>query len=215
MYKFFLLTVLCSLLPTSSYCQSQSSSGSTVLSSPSAEFLDGQVIPYSTKGHAKSKGAAFTIKYPRSWTAKEGERPNIVQKFISKSGKGLEIVMIITKPIASKRPLSRSEVEELLSPETLKESIPSAATVHRAKSTQIEGEPAGLIEYAEFAERAGVKFYTQSQCLYFIQGKTLIAVQFQVGGLASYLEEIRERANAFRPLFQLMMNSIVFHEKWK
>ena len=36
---------------------------------------------FDTKNHPKAKGVWATVRYPTGWQAKEGERPNIVQKF--------------------------------------------------------------------------------------------------------------------------------------
>lgn len=48
----------------------------------------------------QAKGVNFTISYPNSWRAAEGERPNILQKFVSEGGHGLEM-MILTKDLPS------------------------------------------------------------------------------------------------------------------
>src|SRR3712207_8254560 len=44
---------------------------------------------------------ATLFRSPSGWRAGEGERPNIVQKFINQSGSGLEMVMILTKALPS------------------------------------------------------------------------------------------------------------------
>jgi len=36
---------------------------------------------FDSKNHPKAKGDWVTVRYPTGWEAKEGERPNIVQKF--------------------------------------------------------------------------------------------------------------------------------------
>jgi hypothetical protein len=56
---------------------------------PAREFLDGICSNFSTKGHAKAKGVSLSIVYPENWAAAEGERLNIVQKFVSEGGHGL------------------------------------------------------------------------------------------------------------------------------
>lgn len=197
------------------HAQSANTSQQTPLSSPAAEFIDGGVTKFSTKGHSKSKGAFFSIKYPQSWSAKEGERPNIVQKFVSESGKGLEMVMILTKSFPANIPVSKADIEDLLSQDGLKEWVPRGATLIRTKSTKIEGEPAGIVEYSQLAERAGIEFFTQAFTLVFVQGRTIVGVQMQIGGLSANAAEVAKRADAFRILFHLMMNSIVFEDKWK
>ncbi len=43
-----------------------------------AQVLDAK---FDTKNHPKAKGVWATVRYPSAWQPKEGERPNIVQKF--------------------------------------------------------------------------------------------------------------------------------------
>jgi hypothetical protein len=45
--------------------------------------LNAQVLgaKFDTKNHPKAKGVWATVRYPSEWQSKEGERPNIVQKF--------------------------------------------------------------------------------------------------------------------------------------
>jgi hypothetical protein len=46
-------------------------------------WADAQVFnsKFDTKNHPKAKGVWATVRYPTGWQSKEGERPNIVQKF--------------------------------------------------------------------------------------------------------------------------------------
>jgi hypothetical protein len=45
---------------------------------------------FDTKNHTKAKGVWAQVRYPVGWTAKEGQRPNIVQLFVGKY-EGIEI----------------------------------------------------------------------------------------------------------------------------
>jgi hypothetical protein len=75
---------------------------STLLAQPVApvrEFIDGGRTTFSTNDHPKTKGVNFTIAYPNSWAAAEGDRPNIVQKFTSEAGRGLEMAVIVTNDL--------------------------------------------------------------------------------------------------------------------
>lgn len=179
------------------------------------EFTEGKTAKFSSKGHVKSKGAVFTMQYPQSWSAQEGERPNIVQKFVSESGRGLEMALIITKTIPPDVPLTKESIKDTLSQGSLKNLVPEGSAFIRAVTTKIEGESAGLLEYSSRQQRVGVEIATRVLALIFFQGRTMVQVQFQVGGLSSNATEVSKRAALFRPLFQLMMNSIVFEDKWK
>lgn len=81
-------------------------------------YIDGQHITFNTEGHPKAKGVNLTLAYPKSWRADEGLRPNIVQKFVSEGGRGLEIMMIITKelPLPTGRVLTTQEQVSFLAP---------------------------------------------------------------------------------------------------
>jgi len=185
------------------------------LSEDAVAFQNGTAPKFSTKGHPKSKGAVFTIKYPPSWKAKEGERPNIVQMFVSESGRGLETAGIVTKLIPPNERLTKADVQATLSPEGLKEFLPSGAKLLRSKSTKIEGEPAGLIEFSRRMERAGAEVDFQILMLVFFQGRTMVSLMFQTGAMSSDSAGLSRRFEKFRPIFNLMMNNIVFDDKWK
>lgn len=185
------------------------------ISPTTKEFLDGKAIKYSIKGHPKSKGASFTIKYPASWEAEEGERPNIVQKFVSDNGKGFEMAMIITKSIPPDEPFTQADVQEIFSPEGLKQMVPDGGKFLSAKSTKIENEPAGIVEYSMRNERAGMKVEARTLMLFFLQKRTLVSVQFWVWPSPYSSDSIAKRYESFRLLFVSMMNSIVFDDKWK
>lgn len=180
------------------------------------EFVEGHRTTFSTKGHPKANGVNFTIAYPNGWKSAEGERPNIVQKFVSEGGRGLETMMIIAieLPVPAGTTIAGQELVELVAPSALREMLPRGATFVSAKSTAIEADPAGILEFTMRADRAGMSLFMHAWTLNFIQGNTLVQVQFQVGGLAGAESEVERRMAAYKPLFTLMANTIVFPDKW-
>jgi hypothetical protein len=185
------------------------------LSEDAAAFKDGTAPRFSTKGHPKSKGAVFTIKYPPSWKAKEGERPNIVQKFVGKFDGGIATAMISTRSVPPNERFTQADVRAALSPEGLKSFLPEGAKLLKVKSTRIDGEPAGLIELSMREERVGVELNYQTLMLVFFQGRTIVFLQFYIAAPSSDSGDLPSRFEEFRPIFDLMMNSIVFDDKWK
>lgn len=177
------------------------------------EFQEGKVIKFSVLGHAKAKGANFSIKYPQSWMAKEGERPNVVQNFVSDNGKGFEMTMILTKAIPPDEPLSEADILNYFSSQGLADFVPQGGKFLRASSTKIEAEPAGLFEYTQRQQRAGMEIEMHIMGLAFFQGRTLVTVMCGVYG--SSAGEASRRFELFRPLFSIMLNSIIFDGKWK
>jgi len=209
MNRFFWYLLFLSLLNTNT----------AVAITPAAqEFTAGNRIKFSTAGHSKSKGLNMVMSYPSSWKAMEGERPNIVQKFVSDAGRGLEMVMIITKnlPLAPGESLSIDELREILSPAQLKEMLPQGATLIGAKSTSIEGVPAGMLEYRLQQERAGISLSMQFVSYIFFSGATMVQLQCGVTiGQSTSIAALSQRMKEFKPLFFLMANSIVLQDKWK
>ncbi|MEZ4791305.1 MAG: hypothetical protein R2811_15015 [Flavobacteriales bacterium] len=178
-------------------------------------ILDGNTALFNSTGHAKSKGTAFTMKYPKNWEEREGERPNVVKKIEYSEGKGMVVVIIITKALPANLAMTRKDAEELLTPSEMKTMIPDEATFVSGVSTKIEGEPAGILEYTATNERAGVKMKTHVNSLIFFQGNTMVQVQFNVGAVESEANGLSDRAASWKPVFQAMMNTIVFPNKWK
>lgn len=180
------------------------------------EFLAGHRTTFSTKGHPKAGGVDLSIAYPNSWAAAEGERPHIVQKFVSEGGHGLESVMIIAQelPLPPGTVITEQEQKDLFSPSELRDMLPAGATIVDAQSTQSEGAPAGIMEYTMRVDRLGMVVLVHAWTLNFLSGNTLVQVQCQVTGLAEAEEEVSRRMAASRPLFGLMANSIVCPDKW-
>jgi hypothetical protein len=183
---------------------------------PASEFLDGSRATFTTEGHPKAKSVNFKISYPNSWAAAEGERPNIVQKFVSEGGNGLEMAMIITKelPIPAGMVVTKEDMRELFAASGLSEMLPAGAEFIDSQSTEIEATPAGILEYRMNGDRAGISLMIHAWTLNFIYEKILVQVQFQVGGPAGGRKEVNQRMAEFKPLFTLMANSIVFPDKW-
>jgi hypothetical protein len=180
------------------------------------KFLDGHRATFSTRDHLKAKGVNFTIAYPSGWLASEGERPNIVQKFVSEGGRGLEMAMIVTKelPLPAGTIVTDEDMREIFSPAGLQEMLPTGAVFVGAQSTEIEATPAGILEYSMRSERAGMTVLIHAWTLNFLYAQTLVQVQFQVAGSTQSAEEVVRRMATFKPLFVLIANSIVFPDKW-
>lgn len=177
------------------------------------KFSNGAAQQYSTVGQPKAKEARFSIKFPQSWKAKDGAHSNVVQNFISDEGLGMEIAMILTKAIPDEVGDMGSVIKSTLTPAALSNDVPDGVHVIKAQTTEVENVPAGLLETTTIRERVGVRLNIHQQELVFFQGRTMVSVLFQVMGTNA--EEVSQRFEKFRPLFFLMMNSIILDEKWK
>ena len=189
--------------------------GSVGAQNPAREFLDGYRATFSTLGHPKAKGVNLTIAYPSSWMAKEGERPNVVQKFVSEGGRGMEMFLIITKalPVPEGTVITIAELRDIFGSPELRESVPPGAVLIDARETTIEAMPAGILEYRQIENRAGISVEIQVISYIFVQGTTLVQVMCSVGQLPSR-RDLSLRMDSYRPLFSLIANSIVLPDRW-
>ncbi len=181
------------------------------------QFTSGGRFVFSTKGHRKSKGVNFEISYPVTWAAKEGERPNIVQKFVSERGKGLEMVLIQTKDLKIPKDVSftNDDISEFFESDWSSVFSNSDMSIIYMTSTKIEGTPAAMVEYKMKGERLGLDATTHSIGLYFFQNRILVSVVCSTIDLINGNHIDSASFDAYRKLFFLILNSIVFPDKWK
>jgi hypothetical protein len=182
---------------------------------PHGEFLAGNRARYSTAGNPKAKGLTITMEYPLSWKAKPGERPNIPQTFVSENGKGLEMATLLIRELPTGAPPSESEIAELFTPQALRELLPKSTTVLEVRSLKVDGLPGGWVHYEMQMNRVGVEMVMIGERYITYFDRRLIDVQFGVGGLASDdRARLEARYREFAPLFRLMANSLIIHDRY-
>lgn len=98
--------------------------------SPAEEVLRGYSQVFRTKDHRKAKGVDFQIRYPSSWKPAEGERPNIIQKFVSENGRGLEAILLMVKdiPLPPGYKVTKKELDDFFSHKELRGMVPTGAS---------------------------------------------------------------------------------------
>jgi len=180
------------------------------------ELLSGAQVEYNMKSHTKAHGLDISIKYPESWRAKEGIRPHIVQKFIGESvGDILPSCMLFVRklPTWASMFLEGDIGEEALA-ESLREMVPPNAIYIDGRQTSIDAEPGAWLKYYYQGERAGIRASTYSlQYVLFYRGK-MVAIQCSVGGPVDDREILEDAFASYLPVFQMIGNSIVIHDKW-
>lgn len=187
------------------------------ITSASKEFTSGKFTKFSTAGHPKSNGVNMAISYPNSWMAMEGERPHIVQKFVSEGGQGLEIATITMLPLPLPKGvvIPENELRAYFTPTAMKNMTPPGATFISAKSTMIEGVPAGILRYSMRQDRAGRTVESQWVSYYFIYKATAVTFGGSVALAQPFSPDaLSKKMDDFASLFFLMANSIVLPEQY-
>ncbi len=181
------------------------------------ELLQQGKKKYSIRTHPKAHGLDISIEYPESWSAEEGIRPHIVQKFTGSVRGGIfpMCMVMVQKLPAFAGILMQGEVAREVFSENLHELLPPGATFIDGSQTKIDGEPGAWTKYYYETERAGMKcgMYTLKYILFY--EKKMFVLQCIVGGNVNDPEILKDAFNTYLPLFQLVGNSIVIHDKWE
>ena len=180
---------------------------------PVGEFADGFRQRYQTDGTGKSQGIKLGLQLPRSWAAKEGERPHIVQKWVSENGTGLEIILLDIRDGQGYNP-TKKEIEEFVRSGEVKETVPEGSTYVASGNFTLEMRTGYWVQMAMPIERAEMKFY-QDVFMYqfFFRGKA-IGLMCQAGGPVSEKPKVNETFKRIRPLCQQVLNSLVLAQAY-
>jgi len=172
------------------------------------------VADYSTKGHPKAKGVEMRLGYPKGWKQEEGDRPNVVQKFISPKGYADGCLGITIGNLPDEA--SDLEIKEMFAGEGPSDILPEGARQISRQHTKIEQLDADIVTYILKAERAGLTVTLHSQNLVFAINRKLVVVNMSFGPTGDLVDEndILKRAAHFDLLFKLCINRIVLPAKW-
>lgn len=181
--------------------------------SANAQVLNGK---FDTKNHPKAKGVWATIKYPAGWEVKEGERPNIVQKF---SGDYNDVFVVLSLQILNaggpvEKECSDTGINEFA--ETFSDKASNQLVVNVRKSKH-EEKPAFLYEMQTTIERAGMSMQSVHKVMTVCYKNTLISawcspskIDMQTKSISSSQREL----NAVNPLCFQFFNSLVLMDRY-
>ncbi len=129
---------------------------------------------YDTKNHPKAKGIWATVRYPQGWVAKEGERPNIVQKFTG-DYKGL-FVMLALQITDAGAPVEK-ECAETSASAFGRDMVDGEDNLKILKIKKIKHEekPAYMYDLQSNIERAGLATSTTSRVMSVCYKNTLVS----------------------------------------
>ena len=174
-----------------------------------ADFRGNQALRFDSRGHAKAQGLNFTIRYPRSWTIKEGERPHVVQNFVSTDGSGANCNIIVRDSGGMTPAQARASVRL----EAMRAELPEGMIYITGQSTTLDAHPASELQGRKAVNRAGIAFETRIVLYATADGTNLFLLNCVVPGRTA--AEADRRFAIFLPLFRSMANSIVFPNQYR
>jgi len=184
---------------------------------PEREFFDGYKYKYSTNGAGKAKGVAFSIEAPKTWMAKEGNRPNIVQKFVSDNGRGLELLLVLIKemPLQPREKITEKDILEILNPKDIKDVLPDGSIYINSGKLTLENLPGYWVHFKTSMSRVrnSVDMEIIMYTIFFkdkmiqIQGQVMTSINGEPGDSGGFKK--------YEKLFDIMTNSFVIANMYK
>lgn len=181
---------------------------------PVAEFLDGWRQRYQTDGSGKSLGLRLALQLPKSWFAREAERPHILQKWLSEGGSGRGLIMVMVVNGAGPEP-SAQEVKASVQSGEIKEWLPENAKLIGTKTFTLETRTGFSMDFSIDQERAWFELYQRSTTynLFFRDW----FIQITCGAMSEQTD--RKTADAefirIKPICQQVLNSLVLPQAYR
>lgn len=183
---------------------------------PEAEMTRGWRQEYSSKNHPKAKGVTVLLKTPMSYKRLEGERPNIVAKWTSEGGNGLEMLMLMVLASDERAP-TRKEIEDDIkrgAKGDLRQSFGEAGTVLNMRAFSQEMAAGVISDMQSNLERAGIEFtMRRRQFLIFLPGRS-VSLECQVGAKRQDAGQLEGRFNRIADLCRQVANSMVLPQQY-
>jgi hypothetical protein len=175
------------------------------------EFELGLTHEYKSTKNPKAKGIIFSIKYPMSWKAEPGNRPNVVQKFMKNSGDGLESASIVVKYVGK----NKTDIDTALDLEKIRDDLPNSAIYLEGSSIHLDGCPGLQIRFIDTLEQMGVKIKIFMDVYNIYYDGKIIVINCMTANPADFQQdEIIRHHQKHEKLFRLMANSLVIHSQY-
>ena len=184
---------------------------------PMEEFTLGYNRVFRTKNHPKAKNVDFQVRYPISWRPEEGERPNIIQKFTSENGRGLEgfSLMVMDIPLPPDYTITEQDLDDFFVESELKGMVPEGGKFISAKPIVLDKHKGAMILCDSTVQRVDMTITTRILMFITIYEKKMIWINCFVSALPGEESELQERFNRFEPLFKMIANSFIIQEQYK
>ncbi|HWW77753.1 MAG TPA: hypothetical protein VNZ44_20280, partial [Pyrinomonadaceae bacterium] len=184
---------------------------------PAEEFAHGYKRVFRTGGHPKAKGVDFQISYPASWRQSEGERPNIIQRFVSENGRGSEMAMLMVKdlPAPPGHKITQADLDDLFSENELRGMVPAGGRLIAAKPIVLDGQKGGMVVFEQTLQRLDLSMTMRGMYFVTVWAGKMVSVQCMVYMRPGSDTDMQGRFGRFEPVFRLIGNSFVLNDRYK
>jgi hypothetical protein len=173
------------------------------------EFRERQAATFNSAGHAKANGLEISLSYPRSWRAAEGVRPHIVQNFTAPDAPATCNLLI--REAAPE--MNEAELRASVQPARAATQVPANAERVGSRATTIDGLPASELMFETTVDRAGQVIRART-VIYITSFRTSL-IQLTCLAAGADQAQMAARFDAYLPVFRLVANSLVVHDRWR
>jgi hypothetical protein len=183
---------------------------------PAKEFLRGFKSTFRTKGHSKAKGVDFQIEHPKSWSSREGKRPNVIKVFTSQNGRGRETILLMVKdiPLPSGYKIPKQELDYLFSQQGLKEAVPEGAAFISGQPIVLDGKKGGMVDFDQTLQRLDKIAALRGRWFVTVYANKMIIIQCMVISKIGDQADLNQKFGRLESLFMLVANSFVLQSQY-
>lgn len=145
-------------------------------------------LKFDSRGNPKSQGIWITVKYPQGWEAKEGERPNIVKKFVLNKPTYSVMMMLQVKKVPKEAIPEMPNLSIADWTEVFSELTPGAIATG-IKKIHHENRPGVIGDVTMKLERAGISAWQKQRIMYIFFKDVMIGAWCGVVGYPTLSKE--------------------------
>lgn len=166
---------------------------------------------FDSKGHPKAKGVWLTVRYPQGWSAREGERPNILQKFVGAYG-GVDSLLMLQVRDGGTGSNIEKECSTLTDKDWVDIFTEPASSIEGMRKIQHEGKPGILFNVLNTQGRAGLILHSSYRVMAICHDRNLVLAW--CGSVAPDGIKVKQNLHTLEPLCQQYFNSLVLMDRY-
>ncbi|MBY5453910.1 hypothetical protein HFO91_30495 [Rhizobium leguminosarum] len=148
---------------------------------PAREMNDRKVVRFSSSNHPKAAGVDVALSAPASWLQSEGDRPHVVQQWLSQNGSGdMSVSLLIKADNRLKGGLQEADIAEMKADDG-KGFVGDNDTVLETKFVHIDGAPTIRIDFVGTRDSAVGEITSFTRSYIIIQPGALVELACRVG----------------------------------
>ncbi|PNK61080.1 hypothetical protein [Psychrobacter sp. FDAARGOS_221] len=179
---------------------------------PYQEITDGFYNQFSSSALSQAKAVNLTIKIPKSWQQQEASSPDIIKKWISQDGTGLDTIMLTVKELPEPK-VDAKTVEALYNNDEVNELLPDEMIlIDKGSPITLDELPGYWIHMgAEMQYPEFTSYVEQTMYVIFYDNK-MIGIQCATANTPDNKSQVELRARSIQPLCATVANTLVISE---